>query len=84
MFEVNVPKLIGRMHERGYNKSSLADACQINRNTLAAYIKNPEKMPYHIIDTIATILCDTPSDASSIFFALELTQKESYAQQKAT
>ena len=77
MFKVNVPRLIGRMYERGYNKSSLADACQIDRNTLASYIKNPAKMPYHIIDTIATILCDTPSDASGIFFTSELTANES-------
>ena len=76
MFKVDVPKLIGRMYECGYNKSSLAHACRIDRNTLASYLKRPEKMPLHIINSMAAILFDDPIEAQHIFFASELTQKE--------
>lgn len=72
MARVDVPKVKGKMAEKGYKINSLADALDIDRNTLSSYLKNPEKMPYVIVSRMAGLLCDTPEEASSIFFATDL------------
>lgn len=70
--KVDVPKVRGKMAERGYTITGLADILGISRNTLSAYLENPSKMPYGVISTLAETLCDSTGEASSIFFAPDL------------
>lgn len=72
MFNVNVPKLRGKIAERGYNLTTLADELQVNRTTLSRYLAAPERMPYGIINLLARQLCETPEEAEQIFFAPDL------------
>lgn len=69
---VDVPKVRGKMAEKGYTITSLSDCLGINRNTLSLYLENPDKMPYGVVSKMAEILCDTPKDAAGIFFATNL------------
>ena len=73
MFIVNTGKLLGRIFERGYNKTTFSEAVEINRNTLNSLLKNPAKIPYEKIDKMATVLCYDYEDAQSIFFAYKLS-----------
>lgn len=73
---VNVPKIKGKMAEKGYTISSMADSLNVNRNTLSAYLEGPARFPYSAISKMAELLCDTPEEAKEIFFAQELTQYE--------
>lgn len=68
MFCVDVPKVRGRMAEKGFTIVSLADELNISRNTLSSYLANPEKIPYDILNSMAEKLCDGANDAVSIFF----------------
>ena len=77
MFEVNIPKLKGKISECGYNNSTFSKACDIDRNTLASYMKHPEKIPYHVLNVMADMLCETVEEAVGIFFNPKLTQNES-------
>ena len=70
---VNIPKVRGKMAERGYTITSLSNHLGINRNTLTAYLENPNRMPYSVISDMASTLCDTQEEATSIFFAPKLT-----------
>ena len=72
MTHVNTSKLLGKMTERGYNKTSLSRELNIDRNTFASYINSPEKMPYGIISALADMLCDDVSEAVTIFFEDDL------------
>lgn len=72
MTHIDVPKVRGKMAERGYTITSLSKTLNISRNTLAVYLDNPEKMPYNVVSSMAAALCDTPDEASSIFFAPDL------------
>lgn len=69
---VDVPKVRGKMAEKGYTITSLADILGINRNTLSLYLENPDKIPYGVIAKMADVLCDTPQNAAEIFFAASL------------
>ena len=69
MIRIDVPKVRGKMAERGFNITSKATKLGISRNTLSGYLETPEKMPYSIVSDLATILCDTSDEAKSIFFA---------------
>lgn len=69
---VNVPKVRGKMAERGFTITSMSTRLGINRNTLSLYLDNPEKMPYCIISGMADALCDTADEAAAIFFAPDL------------
>lgn len=75
MISVNVPKLRGKIAERGLDMTSLSGKLGISRNTLALYLKNPGKMPYNIVDDMANILCDNADEAASIFFDTNLRNK---------
>ena len=55
MFTVHVNKLNGKIHERGFNKSSFSKELGIDRNTLSGYLNNPKKIPYDVIDKMASI-----------------------------
>lgn len=72
MVTVDVPRVRGKMAEKGYSITSLSGMLKISRNTLSAYFENPEKMPYGIVSELAGILCDTPEEAKTIFFAADL------------
>ena len=72
MVIIDVGKVKGKMTERGYTTKSMAEKLGIDRNTLAAYFKNPEKTPYHVVASLANELCDTTEEASSIFFKSDL------------
>lgn len=70
--KINVPKVRGKMAERGYTLTSLSNRLGINRNTLALYFETPEKTPYGVISDMALTLCETTDEAISIFFAPDL------------
>lgn len=72
MVHIDVPKVKGKMTERGYTITSLSEKLGISRNTLASYFKYPGKTPYNIVSDMAFTLCDSLDEASSIFFAPDL------------
>lgn len=72
MASVDVPKVKGKMAERGFTITSMSEKLGVDRNTLSAYLKNPNKMPYEVVSTMAGLLCDSPEEASAIFFAPHL------------
>ena len=73
---VDIPKVRGKMAERGCNLTSMSDRLGINRNTLAAYLEKPNKMPYKVISSMADALCDTADEAAAIFFAPDLRKTQ--------
>lgn len=72
MMSINVQKLRGKMAEKGYNITSLSEALGIDRNTLSAYFKAPEKVPYSVLANMAAILFDSTEEATSVLFAMGL------------
>lgn len=64
---VDVPRVKGKMAERGFTITSMSDRLGINRNTLSLYLEKPYKMPYKVISNMADALCDTTDEAASIF-----------------
>lgn len=74
MYKVNVAKVKGKIAEKGYTITSLAERLNIDRNTLAKYLVNPGKIPYDVLSAMAALLCDTEDEARLIFFAQELTR----------
>ena len=75
MVRVDVPKVRGKMAEKGLTKTSMAEKLGVNRSTVAIYLKHPEKMPYHIVAQMAEMLCDSGEEAEAIFFAQDLRKK---------
>lgn len=74
MVSIDVPRVRGKMAERGYTITSLSDRLGINRNTLSAYLENPGKTPYSVISDMAVVLCDSADEAAAIFFASDLRE----------
>lgn len=72
MIRVDVPKLRGKMAEKGFTITSISERINVNRNTFSGYLEQPEKMPYSVIADLALILCDNYDEACRIFFALDL------------
>ena len=72
MVYVDIPKVKGKMAERSFTITSMSKELGISRNTLSSYFDDPNKMPYSIISAMAELLCDSPEEASSIFFARDL------------
>lgn len=72
MVYIDVPKVRGKMAERGYTITSLAGKLGISRNTLASYLESPGKTPYGVVSDMASTLCDTSEEAATIFFATDL------------
>ncbi len=68
MANINIAKVKGKMGEKGLSVSALASMLSINRNTLSNYLDHPEKTPYAVVSKMAEILCDSPEEASAIFF----------------
>lgn len=75
MAKIDVPKVRGKIAERGLTLTALSKKIGISRNTLANYLEFPEKMPYGVMSDMAEILCDTPEEATIIFFASNLLKK---------
>jgi len=69
---MDVQKLKGKMAEKNYSITSLAQALGISRNTLSSYLISPGKIPYETIKKMADLLCDSADDAMQIFFAAYL------------
>lgn len=69
MIRVDVPKLRGKMAEKGFTITSISDEIRVNRNTFSGYLERPEKMPYSVIAALAELLCDSYEEACKIFFA---------------
>lgn len=70
LIRINTQKVIGRMAELGYTKTSLAAALGIDRSTLAKYLKNPDVMPYGIMAKMALLLCgENLTETRRVFFA---------------
>ena len=67
--KVDTSRLIGKMYERGFNKSSFADELNISRETLRNYLKKPHTIPYSVIERAITILDISSDEAKDIFFA---------------
>lgn len=72
MVQIDIPKVKGKMAERGFTITSLAEKLGINRNTLASYLETPAKMPYLVVSDMAEALCDSTEEANAIFFAQAL------------
>lgn len=72
MAHVNIPKVRGKMAEKGYTITSLSEALGISRNTLSTYLETPSKFPYNVVSKLADILCDDAEEATNIFFAADL------------
>lgn len=68
MVTVNVPRVRGKMAEKGYNCTSISKELKISRNTLITYLNEPERMPYRIVAGLAELLCDDTAEAREIFF----------------
>lgn len=79
MVSIDVPRVRGKMAERGYTITSLSEKLGINRNTLATYLENPGKTPYGVVSDMAVALCDTSDEAASIFFAENLRNTKDFA-----
>lgn len=74
---IDVPKVRGKMAEKGYTISSFAKQLDISRNTLSTYLDTPGKIPYSVLSDMAGILCDTSDEACQIFFAQDLRLRKS-------
>lgn len=68
MFYVDIQKLLGRIKERGYTLQTFAAALNISRDTLRHYLRDSAKIPYKVLQKMASLLCDSVSDAETIFF----------------
>lgn len=68
MYIVNVEKLVGRIAEKGYTKSSFAKEIGIGRDTLRSYLKDYKKIPYEILSKMASVLECNENEAMIIFF----------------
>lgn len=71
---IDVPKVRGKMAEKGYTLSSFAKRLDISRNTLSSYLDTPGKIPYSVLSDMAVILCDTSDEACQIFFGHNLRE----------
>lgn len=72
MVHINIPKVRGKMGERGLTITALANQLGIDRNTLSHYLNEPGKTPYNVVSGMAAILCETSEEAAAIFFDPDL------------
>lgn len=72
MYRVNAPKIRGKMSEKGYTIASLAQGIGVNRNTLAAYLEHPEKIPFGKLLKLLKLLicCVIPLARLRLFFLI--------------
>lgn len=69
MYAVNVEKLIGKIAEKGFTKSSFAGEIGVCRDTLRSYLRDYKKIPYDVLTRMAAVLECNEDDAMAIFFA---------------
>ena len=70
--EMNIPKLRGKMAEKGFNITTLSREIGVNRNTLSEYFDHPDRVPYKVIVKLSKLLCDNKDEVVAIFFANNL------------
>lgn len=68
MYSVDIPRVKGKMAERGYNITTFANKLGVSRNTMSSYLSNPKTIPYDKLSLMAEMLCDGNEEAASIFF----------------
>lgn len=68
MCSVNIRKLVGKIAEKGYTKTSFAREIGVSRETLRSYLKDYNKIPYDVLSKMVSVLECTDSEAMSIFF----------------
>lgn len=81
---IDVPKVRGKMAERGYTITSLSKRLGISRNTLSAYFETPGKTPYCVVSDMAVALCDSADEAVSIFFAADLRKTKEFERDQSS
>ena len=74
MFFINIPKLRGAMAEKGYNKTTLAAALGIGRDTLTKYMEDPRRMPYGVMQDMAHLLFPGKPMAANVFMDCDWKQ----------
>lgn len=81
MLNVNTAAVRGKIAEKGLTLSSTAERLDLNRNTLASYLQDPERMTIGVAKRLETMLCDNEADSRRLFFGdtLRNTQDSSAA-----
>lgn len=72
MYQINIPKLKGKMTEQNIRNFEMAKKLEISSNTFTNYMKHPEKMPYSVILRIVEVLKLTDDESRDIFFSKKL------------
>ena len=67
MVHIDIPRVKGKMAERGFTITSLSELLGIDRNMLPTYLNTHEKVPYSIVSDVAGLLCDSEDEAVSFF-----------------
>lgn len=75
MYCVNVPRVKGKMAEKGYNLTSMSEELGVARNTFTGYLHNPGTIPYRVLARMAHLLCDNQHEAMDLFFCEETCEK---------
>lgn len=68
MLNVNTAAVRGKIAEKGLTLSSTAERLALNRNTLASYLQDPERMTIGVAKRLETMLCDSEADSRRLFF----------------
>lgn len=68
---VNSRKLIGKIYEKGFTRTSFAKEIGITRQTLRNYLNQPKFIPYSVIVSIINTLDLTENELFEILFAKE-------------
>lgn len=76
MFIVDVKELKGILAKNEINKTKLTEIWKVSKTTVTAYFKNPSKIPYDKILTLANELHLTPDEARRVFFHQKLTSTQ--------
>lgn len=64
----NIPKLKGKIIEKGYNQSQLAELISMDRTTLSRKLKTGEDFSIKEAEKIAKVLGMNGREATAIFF----------------
>ena len=69
MYTIDIPKVKGKITEKGYTRTSFSDKLEVSRTTLANYLKKPDSIPYRKLAMMVNLLCDNDTEILSIFFS---------------
>lgn len=70
---INGNKLAGKIVEKGYNYTTLAEEAGIDRNTLSSIINGKNKPSYPVMNALYYTLELSPEEATAIFFTNKLS-----------